>query len=401
MNEKMKTALKRVLVLIFSVVLLLGSVSYYVPSYVQADDWSADPGGGTAVFLNPEGSDGKEGHARPDFCRSMDCVMISFWENTADGKKVCVGCVIQPFNTSSSYYSNTEFARGVGGLRLLRNTGSIVTSLGSIIKPECSVPASIPIYVTGDCAFGFHSVNSGQNFNKPTIPGTDGPRVGVFPYGLDASSKFIRSTPADRFALTKEQFAEQLKMQGVLSSFNNAAHTQYVLGTNVSIGVSEIALNVRDNDIVLGCCFPENYNVMGVEESGIGDIFIGGKQACFTYLGSTTTTTSSICTYDVVGTPDHPDYSEKPNGNPDKSGEYVINKVYIDLVGTDDYDFTTPSVCPAIVIDDERGKIDSAWSFVGWKPSAIGASGYSKNDHLNMYCYTQAKKSLVHTRDSF
>ena len=55
MNRKVKASLKRVFVLLFTVILLLSSVSLYPPLVARADDWTGVPGTGTTVDTPPSG----------------------------------------------------------------------------------------------------------------------------------------------------------------------------------------------------------------------------------------------------------------------------------------------------------------------------------------------------------
>jgi len=364
MNRKVKASLKRVFVVLFAIILLFGSVSFYPPLQVYAEgDWTAAPGTGTTVDTPPSGGSGS-GHPSTSFCRSVDCVMFSFWENSGSGK-TCVGCIIQPFNSSSSMYSNIEYANGIADLRqLVDATGSVSLYLNSVCRSGNTAPAGIPIYITYNNRW-VQSVNSNKHLYG--APSAMGPTFGNFPYPLDSTIGYKRSTPATRYALTQVFLSTSQPGATIVSTFNSACGTSYVLNTNISMGVSEIALQVMETYNVTGCCFPSVYNVMGVAESG-GDIFPAGQNACFTYLGGTNT--NAICTYDVNNNPDHPANAEDPCGIPEKQGEYKIHKIYWDLTTGSVQTFDKTSVCPAIIIDDERGKIGSAWSFSGWKPSA-------------------------------
>ena len=215
--------------------------------------------------------------------------------------------------------------------------------------------------------FGFcSSVNTGKMMLNVSSDGL-GRKFGLMQFGLDYSYAYQNSTPAGRYIISYAQLSNSnMGAMAALAAFNAVNGTSYVNGTNVWIGVSEIALHIEGFNIVYGCSFPEPYNVMGVMESTDG-IFPLGQNACFTYDGAPA---SGISTYDINRNPDVPAKSEQPNdyaGTPqfaEKSGDWVINKIYYDLAsGTEDI-YTTTATTHMIIVDSEAGKLsDPNWQF--------------------------------------
>lgn len=382
----------RVVSLLLVLLLCISGINIVSPLNVHAT--SATGTQGTQSDGNTANGNGS-GTPTPGRTTSMVCLCFTFWEKNASNQWELKHGILQVANPKSSWFNASKYANEQHFEQHVSGSDYMQQYLSIICNTNVSVPnVSWDIYGQNHFASTY---NSESYFSK--ICSVDERRGSVSRY-CDMSVGRAGATKEECFAKTESFFNPAVNPSADQVIGNLQLAYQLATGSkaqlnngSLEIGISEVIISVNCSGTtatINGAGYSAGLNSMAVQESE-AILFKVGQQACFTYTGGTTVG-NYICTYDIVHNPSQPDHSERPTdySNPDvratKSGEFVINKVYVDSSGGyGGRTFTTSSVCRSVYVDDEVGKIDDDWDFQFWCLSTIGASHLTHNDPSGFY----------------
>lgn len=334
----------------------------------------------------------------PSYAGNMDCVVFSLWElDDTSGEWMLRRTFIQSINSSSHWYYGDKFDRYYFPADASPSDSitqeNMVDYYTNVCAPGTNVNTNARIsFIPRNTYFSTYDSVSPMRDGHVLISSypswkTGGNIYSKFNWGgaTNDGTNFYNKTYEQLYSSTSiiitslcEIYNEET---GITPNFQTGKWTIGVSEIFLHLGVyTDPATNTQVPKIK-GWVFPETYNSMGVKET-VTRIFPKDQLSCFTYIptgGSFDIPRDDLIhTYDIDQNPNptKPDHSEQPD-NPEQDGEFVINKVYVDMTGTDSIQFKTPAVCHTIVVDSERGKIPDEWSFVGWQTSGIGDSSFN------------------------
>lgn len=389
MTKKKHSHWSRVVSLLLVLLLLIGGFNFMYPLRVHATTPTGEQGNiGNGNDVSGSGS----GTPTPGRTNSMVCLCFTFWERNASNQWELKYGILQIANPTSSWFNASKYAKE----QLFEQTAGGSAYMKSYLQYICSPDVVIPDGVQWDIYGQNHfaaTYNSETAFKKVSMH--EKLWGSIYP-AADMSSGRAGATREQLFAKTESYFNPEVNPAA--SQVIGNLEMAYQMNTNslaqigngsLEIGVSEVIISVScsgQNATINGAAYNPALNSMGVQE-GQPILFKVGQQACFTYLGGGGSS-GAVCTYDVRNHPSYPSHAENPWQNPQiepKKGPYTIRKVYVDLTGGANKDFTTSQVCRSVWVDDEVGKIDDDWDFQFWCLSAIGANGFSKNNYSGFY----------------
>ena len=332
----------------------------------------------------------------PSYAGNMDCVVFSLWElDDTSGEWMLRRTFIQSINSSSHWYYGDKFDRYYFPADASPSDAitqeNMVNYYTNVCAPGTNANTNARIsFIPRNTYFSTYDSVSPMRDGSVLISSypswkTGGNIYSSFNWGgaTNDGTNFYNKTYEQLYSSTSiiitslcEIYNEET---GITPNFQTGKWTIGVSEVFLHLGVyTDPATNTQVPKIK-GWVFPETYNSMGVKET-VTRIFPKDQLACFTYIpegGSFDTPRDDLIhTYDIVTDPEKPDFSEQP-GNPEQNGDFIINKVYVDMTGTDSKQFTTGSVCHTIVVSSERNEIPAEWSFVGWKTSGKNDSSFN------------------------